>query len=579
MFKINNHFLSRYIIFFLSSLIVSCQYLTQNSVISNKNSTLAKEKQNILVQTSTSLGVGLHGISDWSTQHPFIDHFKTSRSWITQCVKSDENCLSKWSTKEENLLNLDQNGWVKSLPKKNDNLQYSRVSTLLFVGIPNLFPKGKYIVLYEGEGTLQYQFAGKKIISESKLGRDVIEVNSSDKRGILITITATDPKNTGNYIRNIRVIEAKNEQLFKQGEIFNPLFLEKIKPFSTLRFMDWMKTNNSPQKQWQDRPIPDIVTYSQKGVALETMIALANKLQKDVWFNIPHQATDEYIANFTQLVKNTLDPNLKIYLEFSNEVWNWQFKQAHYALAQGKKHWNQEGNAYMQWYGMRTAQMCDIAQKTFGDQKNRLNCVMSTQTSWQGLEKAVLDCPLWVAQGNNPCYKHGISAYAITGYFGSSLGIPENQSVVQSWLKESDGGFNKAIEHLKTGKLLHSKRKDSLPDINQKFLYHSQVAQARGLQLVAYEGGQHITGVKQVKNNQKLTDFFIALNRRPEMYDLYTELLNNWEKAGGGLFMHFVDIGKPSKHGSWGALEYLDQLESPKYKALIGFINNQKSDH
>lgn len=574
MFKIKNNYLFPYVIFFLCFFAVSCEYLAQNKVKSN-NITLADEKPN--VSTKTSLGIGLHGISDWSTQQPFIDHFKSSRSWITQCQKSDDNCSSKWSTKEENLLNLDKNGWVKSLPKKNDKVQYSRVSTLLFVGIPNQFPKGKYIVLYEGEGTLEYQFAGKKIKEE--LGRDIIEVNSGDKRGILISITATDPQNTGNYIRNIRVIEAKNEQLFNQGEIFNPLFLEKIKPFSTFRFMDWMKTNNSEQKQWQDRPTPDIVTYSQKGVALETMIALANKLQKNVWFNIPHQATDEYITNFTQLVKNKLDPNLKIYLEYSNEVWNWQFKQANYALAQGKKQWNKDGNVYMQWYGMRSAQMCDIAQKTFGDQKNRLNCVISTQTSWQGLEKAVLDCPLWVAQGNKPCYQHGISAYGITGYFGSSLGQPENQSVVESWLKESDGGFTKAIQHLNTGELLQGKRKDSLPDIHKLFLYHSQVAQERGLQLVAYEGGQHITGVKKVTNNELLNNFFITLNRRPEMYDLYSELLNNWQQSGGGLFMHFVDIGKPNKHGSWGALEYLEQSQSPKYNALTDFIKNQKSDH
>jgi hypothetical protein len=95
--------------------------------------------------------------------------------------------------------------------------------------------------------------------------------------------------------------------------------------------------------------------------------------------------------------------------------------------------------------------------------------------------------------------------------------------------------------------------------------------------LVAYEGGQHIVGNKKVKNNKDLNNFFIELNRRPEMYDLYTELLNDWEKSGGGLFMHFVDIGKPSKHGSWGALEYVEQKESPKYNALIDFIRNHDS--
>lgn len=231
----------------------------------------------------------------------------------------------------------------------------------------------------------------------------------------------------------------------------------------------------------------------------------------------------------------------------------------------------------MQWYGMRNAQMCDIWNNVFGDQKNRVICVTSTQTSYQGLEKAVLNCPLWVKEGNKPCYQHGISAYAITGYFGSGLGTPDHESTIKSWLNESDGGFSKALEQLKTGNLLKGKRKDSLPDIYQRFLYHSQVAQERGLQLVAYEGGQHIVGGKKLKNNEALNNFFVELNRHPKMYDLYTELLNDWEKAGGGLFMHFNDISKPSKYGSWGALEYLQQKESPKYNALIDFIRNHDS--
>ena len=394
-----------------------------------------------------------------------------------------------------------------------------------------------------------------------------------------MTITSTDPNKTGDYIRNIKVIEAKHEQLFNQGEIFNPLFLEKIKPFSTFRFMDWMKTNNSEQKEWKNRPTPKTSSYALKGVSIETMTALGNKLKKDLWFNMPHQATDEYITNFAKLVKNSLDPNLKIYVEFSNEVWNWQFKQSHYALNEGKARWGDKGDAYMQWYGMRTAQMCDLWKQVFADDKDRVVCVMSTQTAWQGLEKAALDCPEWVKEGNKPCYQHGISAYGITGYVGGGLGSPKNEALVQSWLNETDGGFNKAFEQLRIGGLITGERQGSLKEKNQTYIYHQQVAKERGLQLVAYEGGQHIVGVKKVKNNEELNNFFMELNRRPEMYDLYTELLNDWEKAGGGLFMHFVDIGRPSKHGSWGALEYLEQSGSPKYNALVDFIKNKESNN
>lgn len=535
--------------------------LTANSQLHNQNS---------------SLGIGLSGVSYWSTQLPFLNQFKSSSSWLTQCVKNDPGCQGwgEWNTEESKQLNLDENGWIKSLPAPEDEPKFTRVSALLLRDISNQFPGGKYIVLYDGEGKIEYKFAAKKIDSESKPGRDVIEVDATKDDGVLLTLTSTDPNKTGNYIRNIRVIKAEDEPRYQKGELFNPRFIKKIQKFRALRFMDWQATNNSQQKNWQDRPQLDHATYTQKGVPIEVMIALSNQLQSEPWFNMPHQATDEYITEFSKLVKQKLDPNLKVYVEFSNEVWNWQFKQSHYALEQGKARWGEDlGDAYMQWYGMRSGQTCEIWKKTFAGQENQVVCVISTHTAWKGLEKAMLDCPAWVAEGNKPCYQYGIDAYGITGYFSGNLGHPENTSTVESWLKEPDQGISKGFQQLQVGGLTPHDQ-DSLVEANKRFLYHADVAKERNLQLVAYEGGQHITGIEGVENNKQLTEFFIELNRNPEMYKTYLQLLDNWKQAGGTLFMHFVDVSQPSKWGSWGALESLNQTESPKYNALIDFIDN-----
>ncbi len=527
--------------------------------------------ENNLPQSTSSLGTNLNGIADWSTQLPFLDAFKSSRQWITECVKGDPDCGEGMGTQEYNLLNLDENGWVKSLPAPEDPPKYTRVSTLLLREIPNRYPSGQYIVLYDGEGTIEYKFDAQKDQAASTPGRDVINVDARKGEGIFITITRTDPNKTGNYIRNIRVVKSDYEKTFKT-EIFNPDFIEKIKRFKVLRFMDWMSTNNSEQKDWSDRPLPQTVSYALKGVPIEIMVALSNKVKAAPWFNMPHLATDEYIMNFAQTVKESLDKNIEVYVEFSNEVWNWQFQQAQYALKEGKAKWGEDkGDAFYQWYGMRTAQMCDIWKSTFGNQKNRVVCVMGTQRVYKELEKSALECSYWVAEGNKPCYQHGIDAYAIAGYFSGNLGSPENASTVESWLNDPDGGFGKALKQLREGGLLKG---DTLPDAYSDFIYHSNVAKQKGLKLVAYEGGQHITGAGGVENNDKLTNFFIELNRRPEMYDLYTQLLSNWKKAGGTLFMHFVDISRSGKWGSWGALEYVGQNGSPKYNALMDFINN-----
>jgi hypothetical protein len=515
------------------------------------------------------LGIGLNGVFDWSTQFPFINIYKSSRNWITQCGEgSPSNC--EFDTQEQKLLNLDENGWVKSLPAATDkSVKYRRVETVLLTGEHQLIP-GRYLVLYDGEGKLSYSAGTTKNESLSKPGREVIDI-AKGTPSVFLAINATNPSN---YLRNIRVIRESHESAYQKGEIFTPEFIDKIKSFRSIRFMDWMGTNNSKQKDWADRPKPEDFSWALKGVPLEIMVALANKVQADPWFNMPHLATDEYVSNFAQLVKKTLDPNLTVYVEYSNEAWNWQFEQAQYANQQGRAKWGDHGDAYMQWNGMKGTQFCSIWKKAYGNQSDRVKCVISSQTGYRGLEEGLLNCPLWVAEGHEPCYKN-MDVYAMTGYISGNLGDPANANLIESWLKEPDGGFSKAIQQLRNGNLIGG-YKDSLPDVKSNIVYFANVAKQKGLELVAYEGGQHITASGGMENNEKIANFFVELNRRPEMYDLYMDLLKTWKENGGTLFEHFVDVGLPGKYGSWGALEYVTQTSSPKYKALIDFIKNNQ---
>lgn len=522
-----------------------------------------------------AIGTNLAGISDWSTQVPFLDVFKTSRKWLTQCIDGDPGCRGTWETEEFDKLDLDEQGWVKSLPAPEDAPEFTRVRTILFGG-GGKYPGGQYVVLYEGEGKIEYVYDGRKDEAASRPGRDVIEFNpESDGEGIHLIITATDPDKTGNYIRNIRVVPIAHEADF-QTEIFNPAFIEKIQKFSALRFMDWMATNNSEQSEWRDRPLVEDASYAWgKGMPLEIMVQLANRMGADPWFNMPHKATDDYMQNFAGKVKDQLDPKLKAYVEFSNEVWNWQFQQAQYALEQGKARWGQDkGDTYAQWYGMRAAQMGKIWKQVFGQRQrssssegDRAIIVLGTQTGWPGLEVSILDCSYWVAEGNAPCYQQG-DAYAITGYFSGNLGAPENEKKVESWLNESDRGINSAFEQLGERSIMG----DSIQDTRSGFVYNAKVAREKGLRLVAYEAGQHIVGRQGVENNEKLTNLFTELNRHPKMKTLYTSLLNDWKAENGTLLMNFIDIGQSDKWGSWGVLEYVEQANSPKYDALLEFI-------
>lgn len=107
---------------------------------------------------------------------------------------------------------------------------------------------------------------------------------------------------------------------------------------------------------------------------------------------------------------------------------------------------------------------------------------------------------------------------------------------------------------------------------DDSYAYFKQVTEDRGITLVAYEGGQHITGNGHaIQDDPDFIAFHIGLNRDPRMKDRYLENFTNWKDEGGTLFVHFVDITYPSKWGSWGALEYLHQDTAPKWEAVTEY--------
>ena len=520
------------------------------------------------------MGMGLNSIEDWSTQLPFINHFQSSRNWIGH-EPNDWGGYS-WGGIPIEKFEFDENGYPTSLPKVDG--ETAAAGTVLFTDMTEeAVAGGRYVVLYEGKGSIEYTLSGKKIAS--KPGQEIIEFTPKGQL-LGINITETDPNNTGNHIRNIRVIREDQFHLYEAGEIFNPEWVEKLEDLESLRFMDWMETNHSDVSNWDERPTIDDQTWT-NGVPLEIMIELANQTETDPWFNIPHQATDNYIRNFAQLVKEELDRDLKAHFEFSNEVWNWQFDQAHYADEQGKQRWGDEvGTAWVEWYGMRSAQMAQILDDVYGEQADhRLVKVISTQTGWKGLETSILESPHWVAEGNPDPYTL-FDAFAITGYFSGGIGSSENYKALKSWIiQDRDLAFEKALQALAGDDTVFPNPGDSVLDTIAGFEYYSEVAKTYGdLELMVYEGGTHIVGnAWEVKNDEEFTNFLIELNRRPEMKDIYTELFQGWEQAGGTLFNHFVDVGRASKHGSWGALAHLND-STPRWEAIKTFAEKWESD-
>ncbi len=148
------------------------------------------------------------------------------------------------------------------------------------------------------------------------------------------------------------------------GTLFTNAALAMAAQYDTLRLMGFTDTNGSLVSNWSDRTIPADEIWNGwaitggsgvstgdpstagAGVPWEVCIALANETGKDLYINIPSNASLAYITDLADLfafgsdgvnaytspqadpVWAPLNSNLKVYIEFSNEIWNYGFSQA-----------------------------------------------------------------------------------------------------------------------------------------------------------------------------------------------------------------------------------------------------------
>lgn len=528
--------------------------------------------------TAPGIGFGLAEVVDWSVQQPFLDVMKTARPWVGHLPGQwggwghDELSAGGW---------LDAEGWPRAIPPELTGL-----STLLLTDLPADAASlaGRYVLLHEGRGTLQID-GRARVISQAP-GQAEFDFTPGDG-SVLLTIAASDPDDP---IRRIRVVRADRLARLEAGEVFNPDWLARISGTRLVRFMDWMRTNGSTLSVLADRPQPPDYTWARNGVPVEIMVRLANELKADPWFTLPHLATDDLVRFYAQAVHDGLAPGLVAHVEYSNELWNMIFPQAHWAEEQARARWGQDWK-WLQFGAMRAAQVTGIWSQVFADAPDRLVRVLATQTGWKGLEADILHAPLVVAEGK-PAPHGGFDAWAVTGYFSAGIGDPEAEPVLRRWLADSraaaeaaatrlapseraahvsahrfDLAIDRAVEDLRDGR--HSGRvTDSVAGLLGDLLpYHADIARQYGLRLMMYEGGTHVVGLGPLLDDPEVTQFMAQLNYSPGMGALYRQLVDGWQKLSDAPFNAFVDVMGPSRWGSWGALRHLGD-DNPRWRAL-----------
>lgn len=476
---------------------------------------------------ASRLGVNIEGLSDWSGANMFVDLMKTSRAWGL--------AGQPWVTG----VKTDANGW----PTED-------AGVIVFCDQVDVDMGGTYKLSFDGSATI-VTYEGIKIQNQVYSGGKTTADIVIPKNASQLFLTFND---TNKGVKNVKIIRPG----YSEDQTFTDVFLKALDPFTTIRYMDFLNTNGQNSSDsayydattidWSDRKLPTDASQASSigkkvGGAWEYVIELANLTHKDIWINVPYNVTNNYLTSLAQLLKAKLDSDINIYVEYSNEVWNWQFAQAQLNAYHSQS--DPVANNYIKQYAKKVAETAVAFRNVYGSaaMNNKVRVVLAWQFGWSPADSQPRE-QLNYIRDNFEEPANLIYSYATAPYFSEPL--PEDctsiSAIHEFMTKSSDKSVADKIKLVKM--------------CNEFGLVGG---------MTAYEGGPHHQGQVDVNLSTRL-----AAHRDPAMKDvLLNELKKNWFDVGGGLFCYFGLTGRYGVYGCWGLAENISNLNTPKYNAIL----------
>jgi hypothetical protein len=321
------------------------------------------------------------------------------------------------------------------------------------------------------------------------------------------------------------------------------------------------------------------------------MVALANKIGADPWFNMPHLATDEYVEEFATIVRDTLNSGLVAHVEPFNEIWNDQFSHTWWARDEARRLWGEvDVNDNINWQAMRSAQMLTIWKNVFGvEASTRLRTIIGIQSgSGYTMYERILNTYVWYNRTqaniavpgtypNNPEpyieLRDVLDGVAETSYWGGIwVGNPSNRAVLADYL--STHTFDQTGQWLKE-QMLDPEGSDNIPSVAQLWSITQAYLDAEdGIGHYLYEGGHHIL-LPGVTASVEVVAFLYWFIRSQYCADVYEASWDAWAAIGDGPYMQFTDVSPasltPGNYGFFGLLE--DLFDSSPRSELLARLN------
>jgi hypothetical protein len=356
-----------------------------------------------------------------------------------------------------------------------------------------------------------------------------------------------------------------------------------MRRFQVVRFMDWGATNGNPLVSWSDRRKPSdanrgTVTISgrtgERGMPIETMVALCNRTGTDAWINVPPMADSGYVANLVKTllygsdgadpysaptpnpVWKPLEGNLKLYLEYGNELWNfaggfngfaWLHEQSK-ALQAGARNepiffdaQNDEWVSLFRWMGWRAAQMSLWARSGAGDAN------MMTRV--------------------RPVLEGQIGYHAMTGnilpFLESWYGVPRADRTKTYRVRDlfwGNGGATYSLLRGQTTDQVFASGNYPETYLPSAIGADAILAGAYGLHPVSYEGGPAFDSIPAAIEDSVFSD--------DRMVDLFTQHHRMWTTHGGELAVYYCATGAKN----WRFAKSPDDTLSPKLRAVRSLV-------
>jgi hypothetical protein len=455
------------------------------------------------VPTKKAVGVNLSGISWYASRQTFTNLLQGGQWNVDWKVLGPDQ--------------IDRLGYPKVWPATGE---YKR---LLGTPTGGWVADTQIACSWKGTGTLTHNGSTNQVRGDHTLTFTMPSWGGAVKNTwfSLWGVNAADP------FREFECHDAKNAS----GNEFSKEVVASSSKYAVLRFMDWNQTNSNPTRSWATRPDPR--TLENPGLAIENQFALARYADADVWFNHSWNDDASYIAGAAKYAHDTLPAGRKVYVELSNETWNWSFPVTSMSADEGlaRKIDTNRGYAGLLNYSRRAIDVMKVWEAAFADRPGDLVRVIGTQAANQEVTRQVLRYPGAVDH---------FDAIASAPYFYHDNSLPYSDALLRA-------GVTTAITWAK-----------------------NTCATARGLapkiRCITYEGGQHELVTAQTSLEQ-----LTAIERSLVMGDAYADYLARLAPEAD-LIVLFNDVDPITKYGAWGAQEYGGQVGAPKQVAIDAFL-------